>query len=807
MYKNYLKIAFRNLLKHKFYSILNVTGLAVGIACCLMILLFVQDELSYDTFHEKADRIYRIYGDFKLGENEFRMPQVGPPVAKALINDFPEVEDAFRFRTTGTWFIKYGDKVIKETEMIYADSNMFKILSIPLVKGNPKTALAKPNALVINLETAQKIFGDEDPIGKTVILDNEFNYEITGVFDKIPNNSHFKYNVFGSLTTLEQSRLPIWLNMNFHTYILLREGANPKTLEAKFPDMIKKYIGPEMEQYLGKSIDQLEKEGARAGFYLQRLLDIHLYSDLQGELGVNGNIKYVYIFSAVAFFILLIACINFMNLSTARSANRAKEVGIRKVVGSERRQLIWQFLTESMIMSIIALLLSIVLIYFTIPYFNNLSGKLLELSFTQNFTLLFSMVGIILFVGLLAGSYPAFFISAFRPVEVLKGKIKAGAKSGLLRSSLVIFQFAASIIMIIGTIVVYNQLNYVQNKKLGYNKEQVLIIRDAFILGDQIESFKNEVIQSSEIVKATVSSHLPTPSSRNGSVVFPEGQVQDENSNVAQIWRVDFDYIKTLGMEIVKGRDFNKEFISDSSATIVNETFARQFGWDDPLNKRISKYENIDPLEIGTYNIIGVVKDFHFENLRSKIGPLALFIERSTGSISFRMKTRNISGVIKMIKNKWDEFAPSQPFDYTFLDERFNELYREEQRLGDIFRTFAILAIFIGSLGLFGLSAFTAEQRTKEIGIRKTLGASVYGIVFLLSKEFIKLIIISFVIAVPIAYYYMNSWLQEFAYRTDIGTLTLLVAGGIAMSIALVTVSYHATKIAITNPTKSLRYE
>ncbi|MGD8779728.1 MAG: ABC transporter permease [Ignavibacteria bacterium] len=806
MFKNYIIIAIRNLLKHKFYSILNLTGLAVGIACCILIMLFVQDELSYDKFNKKADRIYRIHSDLKLGENEFRATYMGAPVAKTLVADYPEVEDAFRFRQAGTWFIKYGDKVVKETGMIFADSNMFNFFDIPLLKGNPETALAKPNAVVISLKMAEKIFGNEDPLGKTVILDNKYDYEITGVFDKVPNNSHFKYEGFASLTTLEQSRNNFWLNMNFQTYVLLKPGVDYKQLESKFPGMVEKYIGPEMEQLIGKSLSQLEEEGNRAGFFLQPLLDIHLHSDLQGEIGVNGDIKYVYLFTSIAFFILLIACINFMNLSTARSANRAKEVGLRKVVGSQRGQLIWQFLTESMILSLIALAIAIGLIYLSLPLFNSLSGKEISLSFSGNMPLLLTMFGVIMFVGLLAGSYPALFISAFKPVEVLKGKLKMGAKSGFLRSSLVVFQFAASIIMIIGTTVVYNQLQYVQNKKLGYNKEQALIVRDAFILGDKVQTFKDELVKNDEIITGSVSDFLPTPSNRSKSMVFPEGQPSDDNSTPVSTWGVDMDYIKTMGMEIVKGRDFNKEFIADSKTAIINETLAKQFGWTDPIGKKISKYEGSKPV-MGTYRIIGVVKDFHFESLKNEIGPLVFFIENRTGAVSFRFKGNNVASVLDLVRNKWDEFASGQPFEYTFLDDEFAGMYKEEQKLGKIFRLFAVLAIFVGSLGLFGLSAFTAEQRTKEIGVRKVLGASVGGIVILLSKEFIKLIFISFIIAVPIAYYYMNGWLQDFAYRTEIGIITLAFAGLSALLIALMTVSYHAVKIAVTNPTKSLRYE
>ena len=570
--------------------------------------------------------------------------------------------------------------------------------------------------------------------------------------------------------------------------------------------MTEKYIGPEILMYLGKTMDEFRKSGGSGGFYLQPLTDIHLHSDLMGELEPNGDIKYVYIFSAIAAFILLIACINFMNLATARSAGRAKEVGIKKVLGSERTDLIKQFLTESIIMSLISTVLALIIIQILLPYFNSLAGKQLEISYLTNAQFLIGIVLLTVFIGVLAGSYPALFISAFKPVTVLKGKLRSGAKNGFLRSSMVVFQFCASIIMIIATTVVYNQLQYIQNKKVGFNKENVIILHDTYILDKQIETFKNEVVSNPNIISGTISGYLPVESSRNNNGTFRDNRTDDEKMTPMQSWSVDYDYIKTMGMQIIEGRNFSKDFGSDSGAVIINEATAKQFEWKDPIGKKLGQFTSSDG-GITTYNVIGVVKDFHYESLRNTIGPVLLFLRPSTWGMAFRYKGANTSEVISFIKEEWNKFSSGRALEYTFMDEDFNKMYNAEEKIGEIFSIFAFLAIFIGCLGLFGLAAFTAEQKTKEIGIRKVLGASVPGIIFMLSKEFAKLVLIAFVISIPISYYYMNMWLMDFQYRIDITAGIFFFAGLTALFIAMITVSYHAIKIATSNPSKSLRYE
>ncbi len=808
MFKTNLVIALRNLLKYKFYSFLNITGLAIGIAVCLLILLFVQDELNYDKYNDKADRIYRIIADFSLGGNELHTPDLGAPTGPAFLADFPEVENYVRIQTTGGWFVQYGDKSFKETEVLRADSTFFDIFTIPLISGNPITALNKPHTLVLSQRAAVKYFGKEDPLGKTLKLDNRTDYEVTGVYKDIPANSHFQAEFILALNIKPGTSSDYWLgNMNNITYIVLQENYDYKKLEAKFPAMIEKYIGPEIIKFTGKTLEEFFKAGNRTGFYLQPLADIHLYSDLQDDIGVNGDIKYVLIFSAIAVFILIIACINFMNLSTARSSGRAKEVGVKKVLGSGKGELVKQFLTESMVMSLLAMIFALIIIPLVLPFFNNLSGKELHISSLLSLEFLAGIITLTVLIGILAGSYPALFISSFNPASILKGELRSGTGNGTLRSSLVVFQFAASIIMITATIVVAGQLNYIQNKKLGFNKEQVLVVHDTFILGDRAQSFKNEVAALPGILSGTVTNALPVESPGYNNGTFRDGRPDDEKLAALGSWSVDEDYIPTLGMEIIKGRNFSKEFGSDSLSVVINEAVAQHFEWDDPVGKVLSQFSSNDGSQITNYHVIGVVKNFHYESLKNSIGPVMFFMRHGNSRTAFRFKSDNTSGIIESIKSKWEEFVPGQAFEYTFMDEDFNKTYSAEQKVGEIFSVFAFLAIFIGCLGLFGLAAYTAEQKTKEIGIRKVLGASVPGIVFLLSSEFVKLIIIAFVVAAPIAYYYMNMWLQDFHYRIDLTSWMFASAGLIALGIAMLTVSYHAIKIAITNPSKSLRYE
>ena len=564
MFKNYFKSALRNILKQKGFSFINITGLAIGMACCLLMLMFVNDELSYDNYNEKADRIYRVAGSFRFGGRDFNLATASAPMAKTLINDYPEIEDAVRFRDRGSFIVKYGDNSFKERKLIFSDPAFFNIFTIPLLEGNPKTALKEPYTLVLSKKAAGKYFGKKNPVGKTLKLDNKDDYKVTGIFDRVPHNSHFHFDVIASLASLKESREQAWLNNNFNTYILLRKNTDPKSLEAKFPEIITKYMGPQIEKLMGKSMVALMKSGdLKASFYLQPLGDIHLHSDLMGELEANSDIKYVYIFSVIALFILIIASINFMNLSTARSAGRAKEVGVRKVLGSYRGQLIRQFLTESTLLSIIAVVAALALVNLALPYFNNLSGKELTAVDNYSWAMILAMFVITLLTGLLAGSYPAFVISAFQPSAVLKGQVKAGVKSGLLRSALVVFQFTASIVLIIGTLVVMNQLRFIQNKKIGFNKEHVLILDNAYLLGKQAETFKKEMLKNPQVKNGTVSSYLPVPSSRNSSAVFPEGEFANKNSTSMQNWLVDYDYIETLGMKLAAGRNFSRDFSTD----------------------------------------------------------------------------------------------------------------------------------------------------------------------------------------------------------------------------------------------------
>lgn len=809
MLKNYIRIAFRSLVKQKFYTLLNITGLAIGMACTLLILLFIFDELNYDTYHDNANNIYRVYVDGVFGGKEFTGTQNPAPFAKTVIEDYPEVLSATRFRTQGNFMFRYEDKNLKETKLVYTDTETFEIFSFDFISGDPSTVLDDPNTLVITETIAKKYFGNEDPMGKTVILDNDEDFEITGVIKDLPKNSHFNFEIFISLESYADSKINNWLSQNYQTYLLLADGANPQHLVDKFPLMLEKYFDPQLQQIMGATLKDMKAKGVRYDMLMTPLKDIHLYSHMGGELGVNGDIKYVYIFGAVALFILLIACINFMNLSTARSSNRAKEVGIRKVLGSYKKQLIGQFLTESIVLSITAFLFAVATVYLALPYFNQLTEKAFSGMELFNPGMIISMLSIATLVGFLAGSYPAFFISAFQPVAVLKGEIRMGAKSGWLRSTLVVFQFTTSIILIVGTIVVYTQLQYIQNKKVGYEKDQVVLIKDTWLM-DNVNGFKEELKQHPNIINTTASSYLPIESNRSSSVYFKEGEVLTTETTSIQHWRIDVDYIPTLGMEIVMGRNFSEEFASDSTAILVTETCVKQYSLgENPIGKRLGTIElNDDGSNKYVYfNIVGVVKDFNFQSLHHKISPVLFHLARSTSMVSAKILTENVPATIEFIESKWNEFAPGQPFEYSFMDEDFNNAYKAEQRIGNIFTVFAGLAIFIGCLGLLGLAAFTAEQRTKEIGIRKTLGATISGIIVLLLREFGVLLTISFVVAAPVAYYVMSTWLEDFVYRIDLGIMPFVFAGLFAFIVAIITVSFHAIKAASSNPVDSLKFE
>ncbi|MEP1094780.1 MAG: ABC transporter permease [Cyclobacteriaceae bacterium] len=810
MLKNYFNVALRNLLKHKFYSLLNVMGLSIGLACFMLISLFIKDELSYDTFHKDSDRIHRIDFFATLNGNDVISSNVGAPVANALREDYPEVEDATRLNTGGTWFVKKkgSTETFKEETVLMADSNFFSFFSVELIYGDPQTSLTRPNTLVLDLKTSKKIFGDINPVGEVLVLDNRHDYEVTGVYKDLPQNSHFHQNILLSMSSFDWVNQGQWLSTNFNTYVKMKEGINASILESKFPDMVETYCAPLIEQYLNLTMDEFRESGNALSFSLFPLTDIHLKSDKEDELEANGDIKYIYIFSAVALFILALACINFMNLSTARSSNRAKEVGVRKVMGAFRKQLIYQFISEAVLISFISFAVAYLLVFAAIPGFNLIAAKELSYLAILEPGFLLAMLGIMLLVGLLAGSYPAFYLSMFKPVEVLKGKVRQGIKSGPIRSTLVVFQFSISIIMIIGTAIVFDQLSFIQNKKLGYDKDQILIVNDAWILRDQVQAFKEETSRNSNILNSTVANFTPTSNNNNSDLFFKSPSAASDESLVLSRARIDHDFLETLGITVKEGRGFSREFPSDSSGVLLNESAVRQFGYENPVGSLLYRYGGDDDNpEVEGYRILGVVDDFHYQSLRNNIRPLVLELRPNGGTAMFRIQMSNASETIDHIKSTWEKFAPGQPFDFRFMNNEFNAQYEEEQKIGQIFSIFAILAILIACLGLFGLAAFTAEQKTKEIGIRKTLGASVSNIVNLLSKNFIKLVLISFVVAIPVSYLAMEYWLGDFAYRTSLKPITFILSGLAAIVIAWITISFQSWKAARSNPVKSLRTE
>ena len=810
MIKNFLKTAWRNLIKNKTYSIINILGLAIGLSCFLLIAMYVIDELSFDRYNDKAGRIYRINSDIKFGGAEMHMPVTSDMMGQLLKKDYPEAEQYTRIYTfNGNKLIKKGNEYINEAKVAHVDSTFFDVFTLPAIEGNTKTALDEPNTVVLTKSAALKYFGTTDVVGKTIETnDNDHTfYKVTAVIKDIPENSHFHFDFLFSMKNVDY-RWGQLTSHNFYTYLLLRPGTNYKAFEKHFAEYTEKYVLPDARQFMNiNSMADFEKAGNKLVYSLIPLTKIHLYSDRSFELSSGGNIQYVYIFSAVALFILIIACINFMNLTTARSANRAKEVGIRKVLGTERKYLVGQFLFESVFMVVLSLFISLGIIYLVMPAFNDVSGKSMNLENLFSPYLIPILILLPILVGLLAGSYPAFFLSAFRPIEVLTGKLKLGSKSGGLRSILVVFQFATSIILIIGTIIVYRQLHYIQNKNLGYNKNEVLIIDGTSSLGDNIDAFKNEVLQMPGVESGTISSFLPVSnSSRSDQTYSKEAVMNPQNGIDMQTWRIDYDYIKTLGMKTIKGRNFSKDFGTDSNAVIINQTTAAFLGYKDPVGQKIYTL-NRDNTQTISYHIIGVVQNFNFESLKKDIGPLCFVLGKRGYITTFKINAANINSLISLIEAKWKAMAPGMPFSYRFLDDSFNEMYNAETRIGKIALIFSILAIFIACLGLFGLATFIAEQRTKEIGIRKVLGASVNGVVRLLSNDFLKLVVIAFIIAAPLSWWAMHHWLQDFAYRTDISWWIFVLAGAITLFIALATVSFQAVRAAIANPVKSLRTE
>jgi len=803
MLKNYLKLTFRNLFKHKVFSLINIAGLAIGIACSILIILFVTSELSYDKFHQKANRIYRLAVRASIGDTKIKQTYSSAITFKTLLQDFPEIEQGVKFLNIRNAIVNLDEKVFNESNVLAVDANFFDVFSFGLVKGSPGKVLSQPDRVVITKEFASKYFGNKSAVGK--ILKIEFpgipgtrDFEITGISENVPANSHFRYNLLISSASFpDVINNPGWTANNFISYILLKEGASRKALEAKFPEFTRKYMG-------GDKFDQWVAKGNYWEYYLQPLTEIHLHSDLSGEFEPNGNAAYVYIFLVVAIFILLIACINFMNLTTAKSAARAKEVGLRKVVGSSRSNLVKQFLGESIVISFIALVLAIVMVHILLPVYNNFIGRQLELHYFDNFIVIPSLIALALLVGLLSGIYPAFFLSAFKPVSVIKGKLKEGAKSSWLRNTLVIFQYSISIILIIGTTVVYKQLNFIKNEKLGFDKEHVILVKNPQALSGDINPFKEKLLQYPDVQNVSLSHLVPGKGLTN--IGFGAEEVKE--GFTLNLYCCDPEFKDVMKLEMAQGRFFSRDYPTDSSAVIINEAALKVLGWDQPINKKLNDWH--EPRNF--FHVIGVVKDFHYESMHQKVRPMGLFFLNGTykwkpNYISVRVNPGNISQTIKLIENTWGAFSPKLPLEYSFLDEDYDRLYKNELQTQQIFIIFSILTIFIACLGLLGLASFMAEQRTKEIGIRKALGASVSEIIFLLSKEFTRWVLVANIIAWPIAYFASNKWLQNYAYRIDIGAGPFFLSAFLAVIIALITVGYQAIKAARANPVDSLRYE
>ncbi|MEP0006889.1 MAG: ABC transporter permease [Balneola sp.] len=813
MFRNYLKITLRNLWNNKSYSFINIVGLAFGLASCIIILLYVNNELRYDKHHKKADRIARVASFIDFSGSYLELATTSAPMGPTLRNDYTEVEDMVRFRPRGEFLVRSGDINIKESDIIFSDPSVFNVFTIPVIHGNGETALIEPYTLALSRSKALKYFGTENVVGKTLLLDDDQTFEITAVYEDMPETSHFNFEFLLSMeTNADEANNGVWISNNFRTYLLLKEGTDLKAFEENFRSIKKTYIEPQLIQFTGNSLEDFQEAGNSIEYELQPLTDIHLHSDLVAEFEPNGNIKYVFLFSGLAGFILILACINFMNLSTARSVKRAKEVGIRKTLGSVRKQLVTQFFTESILLCLFSFLIALLIVELTLPFFSNLSGTNLVSNYLSNTNLILSIAGIVLLTGLLSGSYPAVMLSGFQPIKVLKGVLDKGTSR--FRSMLVVFQFSVSLVVIIGLLVINKQLDFIQNQSLGFQKEQTVIIHDAYTLDTNLNVYKEELLKEPEFKNATISSYLPVSGfSMNDQTFWPKGDdpVQG-NTSSSQVWRVDTDYIPTLGMEIIEGRNFSEDRGADENTVILNEALANRFGFEEPLGEVITTFTqrpdgSFDTENLLEFTVIGIVKNFHFRSLKENIAPLGLFKGNSRGNVIFKIDSQDAGTALAKLENSWKEMAPGQPFNYSFLDERFDRMYRTENRVSNLVFAFSVLIIIIACLGLFGLSAYSAEQRTKEIGIRKVLGASVSGIVSLVSKDFLKLILISFLIAAPVGYFIMQQWLKEFTYKTNIGFDVFLISGIGIILIASITVSWQSIKAALTNPVKSLKSE
>jgi putative ABC transport system permease protein len=774
-----------------------------------LITTYILNELSYDRYNKNADNIYRVTRDFnnENGVVSLRLSTISPPFGYYLPNDFPEIQKMTRLLDNGITPLRYKDKLINEQSVFFADENLFDVFTIKILKGNPKTALSGPFSAMLTEETARKYFGDEDPMNKIIRANNQFDVKVTGIYKAFPANSHIHPGMLVSFNTLKDSAVygernlrTNWGNNSFFTYLLLPTKYNTSRMLAQFPRFIDKHMAN--EEYIGKQASKYTSLG------LQKITDIHLYSHTDYEAEPNGDIKRVYIFAAIAFFILLIACINYMNLSTARSALRAREIGIRKVIGARKRELISQFLSESVLLSWVAIFIAFGLLYLTLPGLNKMSGQQISPDILMKWQILVPVLITPFVVGILSGLYPALFMSSFQPVKTLKGLFKTGGSNISFRKVLVIVQFAISIVLIITTAIVFQQLHYMQKKSLGFNKDHIVVIPYNNALNDKYEAFRSDLVSNSNFKNSTRTSRIPTGRLLDdmGAYVLSGDSMKATNTDIKFV-SVDYDFVSAYGIPMAAGRNFSREYGTDTLGFVLNESAVKSIGWKSPQEAvgKDFKYGNTKG------HVIGVIKDFHFESMHQSIVPLVLVMFPPSVSyfnnLSVKFSGNNLAASLSYLENTWKKFLPEIPYQYTFLDENFDKLYQAEQRQGNIFTIFACIAIFIACLGLFGLSAFAITQRIKEIGIRKVLGADVSTIVTLLSKDFLKLVFIAAIIAFPVAWYFMHKWLQDFAYRISMPWWIFIIAGIIASVIALFTISFQAIKAAVSNPVKSLRTE
>jgi putative ABC transport system permease protein len=810
MLKNYLKISWRNLVKQKMYSSIKIGGFAVGVAACMLIALFIKEELSYDQHYSR--QLYRVLGVITQDGDVKKGLAFPAPMAAALKEDFAEVEEAGRYNNSELFGA--GPNQVRpdgaednayDEGFVYFDQALLNMLELKFLYGNPKTALSQPGAIVITKRKADKYFPNIDPVGKLLIVNNQTKqpYTVRGVIEDFKSTSHIQFDFLIGTEGLQfwDGEQKTWNASNYATYIQVREGVDITALEAKLSKgIIEKYFIPNMikDGMPQAEVDKIFKE-KNAHLELQSLGKVHLYSsDIDDNL-VHGDIKIIWLFGGIALFVLLIAVINFVNLSTAKSANRAKEIGLRKAVGSLRSNIVSQFLHESVLFSLISFLIGLAMTGLLLPYFNMISGKSIELPWTT-FWFVPSLVAVALGVGILAGIYPSLYLSSFKPIQVLKGNLTRGAKSSPLRSTLVVFQFTTSIILIVGTLVIYRQMNFILNTKVGYDKEQVLLLQSTNTLGGQIVTFAEELRALPQVVNVSTGDYLPVRGSkRNGNNFWNEGREDIDPGVSSQFWRIDPYYLNTLGIKLVEGRDLKGDLASDSSAIIINQKMAKQLG-GNMLGKRIYNYA-------GLWTVVGVVEDFHFESLREDIQPLGMVLGLEASVLAVKLQPGSVNEIIESVTSVWNKFAPHQPIRFSFLDERYAAMYADVQRTGRIFTSFAVLAIVVACLGLFALSAFMVEQRSKEISVRLVLGATVRSVFQMLTWNFVKLVVVAFIIAAPLAWYLMTKWLEDYAYKTEISWDVFVITGFTAIMIALITISYQSIKAAMMNPVESLRSE